>query len=157
MRKSERNKLIDSDNRKRLTLEEVKHRTSKLHPHIEILTDEYVNDKARFPVRCNKCSLVFTTTYNNLRQGNGCRDCANSKSRLSQEEFDRRMAKAAPWLEVLEPYKGAQTKLHVACKECSYIWTSTPVNLYKGPKCKECRKREREVFLREHKNKNSNK
>lgn len=156
MRKAERDKLIDSDNRKRLTIEEVKHRSSKLHPHIEILTDEYTNDKERFSVRCNKCSLVFETTYNNLRQGNGCRDCANAKTRLSQEEFDRRMAKAAPWFEVLEPYKGAQTKIHVMCKECGHIQSSTPVNLYKGPKCKQCRKRKRLEFLKEHESENKN-
>lgn len=148
MEKVDRSKLIDNENKQKLTLEEVKHRTKKLHEHIEILTDEYVNDKARFPVRCNKCGLVFTTTYNNLRQNNGCRDCANSKRRLSQEEFERRMTKAASWWELIEKYKGAQTKIHVRCKECDYIHHATPVNLYKGPKCKACRRRKGELVIK---------
>ena len=143
MDKVDRSKLIDPENKQKLTLEEVKYKSSKLHPHIEILQDFYENDKARFPVRCNKCGHVFETTWNNLRQMNGCARCANEKRKMSQLEFDTRMAKTCPWFEVLEPYQGAQTKIHVRCKKegCGYIYSSTPVNLWKGPRCKKCRQR----------------
>ena len=142
MEKVDRSKLIDPENKQKLTLDEVRYKSSKLHEHIEILTDEYVNDKARFPVRCNKCGHVFETTWNNLRQGNSCARCDNRKRRMTQQEFDTRMAKVAWWFEPLEPYQGAQTKIHVRCREegCGYIYASTPVNLWKGPRCKKCGK-----------------
>ena len=155
MRKAERDKLIDSENRKKLTMEEVKYRTKKLHPDIEILTDEYVNDKARFTVRC-KCGHVFVTTWNNLRQNNGCAKCDNKKRMLSQEEYERRLNKVSPWFEPIEKYQGVHTNIHVRCKECGHIHSARPVNLFKGQQCRKCRKRKREEFLKEHENKNKN-
>ena len=141
MEKVDRSKLIDPENKRKLTMEEVTYKSKQLHPDIEILTDEYVNDKARFPVRCNKCDLVFETTWNNLRQLNSCRRCVNAKRRMTQQEFDERIAKTAWWFEPLEPYQGAQKKIHFKCKEpkCGHIYASTPVNIWKGPLCKKCR------------------
>ena len=158
MRKAERDKLIDRENRTKLTLEEVKYRTKKLHPNIEILTDHYENDKARFTVRCNKegCGHVFETTYNNLRQKNSCARCYNRRRKLSQEEFERRTAKAVPWFEPLEKFDGVQKKMHFRCRECGHIHKSTPVNIWKGTQCQQCRKRKREEFLKEHENRSKN-
>ena len=61
-------------------------------------------------------------------------------TRLTPEEFVRRLAQRFPRIEALSDYVTAKEKISLRCKACSHEWQATPDNLLRGVKygCPKC-------------------
>lgn len=70
-----------------------------------------------------------------------------AKLKLTQEQFEKRLAERCPTIDVLENYQGATVKLACCCKVCGFLWKSSPSNMFSGHACPACA-RERNTAAR---------
>ena len=59
-------------------------------------------------------------------------------SKLTQVEFEERLAVSNPNIVALEPFVNTSTPLHVKCKVCDCEWSITPRSLLRGVGCPFC-------------------
>lgn len=109
-----------------------------LVPDVEIC-GEYNGSKMPIELKCKKCGYVWSAIYDCLRMGHMCPVCGGSKQ-LTKEEFRARVYNNAPFLELLEDYKGNnREKVLCKCKICGYVWNVPPPYFtYPHDRCKVC-------------------
>ena len=79
----------------------------------------------------------YAQTASVVHLGSGCPECAAKNSRLTQEEFEKRLG--AYTVDVLGEYKGYRTPVLVRCKICNREYEAWPNNLVKLEfGCNEC-------------------
>ena len=124
--------------------EEFKKKLNEINPDI-IPLEKYVKNNIKMQLQCKKCGYIWTTTPNKLLSSKtGCPKCNGGIKFTSEynEQFREEMLKKRPDLEILETYKGADTKIKICCKKCGHIWKSTPSHIRAGNKCPVCSKKE---------------
>ena len=109
------------------------------NPGITVL-GEFVDQDEPILVRCNRGHEYYSTPRN-LLAGCGCRKCADiqtgNRSRLSQDEFESRLAKRLPSVRALGDYRGMSHKVRVMCQLCGKDWSPRAGDLLrKGHKCR---------------------
>jgi Zn finger protein HypA/HybF involved in hydrogenase expression len=97
--------------------------------------------------RCSVCGSSFQPLYGNLQQGHGCTNCANGTLRLSEEEYEKRVAlvEKGQQIRVLTPFSEYTTltkKSDSLCLKCGMKIRPIFQSLFTGIGCGECWKRE---------------
>ncbi|MBQ7640219.1 MAG: hypothetical protein IJS91_04420 [Bacteroidales bacterium] len=72
--------------------------------------------------------------------------------KITNESFLKKVSEINDRIEFLDEYKGYRKKIKCRCKDCGYVWMSTPASLYKSQKCPSCfgthNNRERNLLMR---------
>ena len=125
--------------------------------NIEIL-GEYEGSKIKIKCRCKIDGYEWETLPQNLLKGYGCPKCGEKikikKQTKTHEEFMQEFYeknKNAENIEILEKYKGINTKIKCKCKIDGYEWEVTPNNLLNGRGCPKCsgKNKTTEYFINE--------
>ena len=136
---------------KRKTHDEFVKEMREISPELTIL-GQYERIHTPILVRCNKCGNTYQAQPGNLLSGYRCRKCWNSvcglSKRMSQEEFERRVAVSNPSIEVRSPYIKTGVKVKARCKECGHEWMANPVHLSRGHGCPVCWNKRRGIDRR---------
>lgn len=110
-------------------------------PTLEVV-GRYRGDGKRIRVRCRTCGYERDVIANSLlRQQEGGANCPNctGKKRLTQSEFESRLAEVSPSIRVLGKYRGANTGIEVECGLCGHRWSPTPASpLHAKSGCPNC-------------------
>lgn len=123
----------------KLTLEVIKERLKFINPDIEILSEEYTNQKDKMKCRCKKCNFISYRKWSYIRQGKKCYYCNKTSERLDVEEINNRLNVITPNIQVVSNYyKNQETPLTCKCKNCKTTWTSNWFGLRQGRKCPNC-------------------
>lgn len=72
----------------------------------------------------------------------------SSSSRISTEQFAKRLKKVNPDIEVLGNYVNSTTKIQVRSRDCGHIFDAAPVTLLRGQGCPKCRYKKSSRSLR---------
>ena len=121
---------------RRNSFDKVVQRLKDVNPYVEIL-GEYVSTDKPIECRCLKCNYIWKPTISNLYAGKGCPKCSGCYKR-SPEEFVNELHLISPDIEVIGTYVNSRTKVKCRCKECGYIWETTPSSLLSGTGCRNC-------------------
>lgn len=125
----------------RLTLAQVKERVAKKSPNIKILSDTYINNKAKLDCKCEACGREWQITASDLLQGCGCRVCGNKRGadakRYKRAQMQSVVEKVNPHIEVLSEENGDWIAWR--CRNCGGISKSRYSNLTSAKTCKQCR------------------
>ena len=152
----------------KLTQEEFVQRMHKLHPQINVV-GEYKDARTPIKLYCTIHDLYYEQTPDVAKRCKySCPQCniegTASQRRKTNETFLEEVSIAAPNVQILEEYNGANSKMKVRCKKCGHEWYSTPTSLLMGNECKPCamkyvqnyRIKSHEKFLQEIKERNIN-
>ena len=115
----------------------VEYRASLHKNKITVLSD-YANAHKKVKVLCNTCAHIWEASPNNLVRGRGCPCCAN-KLPVTQEEFEAKVKKKSPTLEVLGRYTLSKNKVSCRCIICNFTWDVLAYNLVSGISCLACK------------------
>lgn len=99
--------------------------------------ENYIDAKTKIKLKCNICGHIWYNNPNSILSGKRCPECFGTPKKTN-EKFIEEMEQKKPYVEVLEKYKDAHTKLIFKCKRCNYQWKDSPlVILHKGlcPNC----------------------
>lgn len=136
-----------------LTFEDVKNRIETAQPNLTVV-GEYEGYHKPIEVYCNICkitTIAYVSNFINLTAR--CKGCVAKKLHeifaLSQEEFENRVTKRYPNVEILGEYLDNQKSIECKCKIHNYIYTTTVKNLlYKGSNgCPLCNQSSGEILL----------
>ena len=115
------------------------------NPNVEAL-EPYQGSNEKIYFRCRKCNHPWPARPRHILAGHGCPKCGGSM-RLSNEEFIERLRMINPFIEPVDPYINAKTKIRCKCKRCNSEVEVTPDKLlYEGYQCSECTKRYKTSF-----------
>ena len=117
-------------------------RIYEIDPSLEIL-GEYKNGASAIQCRCKKCNYEWAPSANNLLNNRShCPKCskenAKSLTRMTHEEFVKRVADNNKSIEVIGQYKNTKSRIECRCKECGNVWFPTADSLLSGRKCRVC-------------------
>jgi len=122
------------------------------HPDIEVLSKEYNGNKEKVQCKCLVDGNVWWARPDNLLNGAGCRVCGDirtrDRSRVSKEEFLRRVSDTNSNLELISEYVDTHTKVKMRCNTDGYEWNVIPSDIFEGKHCPRCSKRERKTTER---------
>lgn len=127
-------------------LKDIKKELISINPNIEIISKEYENSKTPLTCRCNICSNIWKSRWNDLRKGIGCPECGVKTRSLtlatSIKEIRNRLKEMNPNIEVLSKKREFKdNKIHCVCKMCGCEWHPIVNNLLtKNSGCPECNK-----------------
>lgn len=111
------------------------------NPNIIVL-GKYVNSTTKIRVKCAKCGFEWDGFPDSLLHGHGCRECMkrsiSEKNRLPAGEFEARLQKKNPSIELLGEFQTASSHIQVKCKECGHIWNPIATSLLAGRGCPIC-------------------
>jgi len=128
---------------KKLTLKEVKERLKVINPNIEILSDEYVNSKAKLCCKCSIDDNIWYANWGHLKDGHGCPKCG-IKTQVGARTFsieyikEKLMEINSNIIILSEYYKNSNTKLRCKCLIDEYEWETTWNSLSQGKGCHKC-------------------
>lgn len=105
-------------------------------PNIEII-GEYKNQRTRIKVRCKQCGREYMANPISLLVGCGCAKCSGTLKK-THEQFIDEIQFLNNNIEIMSNYVGSKDKLKVKCKDCGYMWETTPNHLLCGSGCKKC-------------------
>ena len=141
---------IASSHKRALTTEKWVKKARKVHGEkYEYAKTKYVNSKTKVIITCPDHGDFKINPSNHISPGlkRGCNECSggkvvnwdNSKKRLSQTEFLKRVTKAAPSnLDFSKSiYKGQKNTVTVICK-LHGEFEAWPNNLFNGQNCPDC-------------------
>ena len=133
---------------------------ASVNPAITITT-EYLGTKKKVGCKCSVCGYEWSASPGNLtgsggRVPTGCPRC-HKQERYTPERFRELASKKSPQLEILEDYKGSQSKILCRCKKCGYesYVVATDLIRTKGHGCNRCNRlihKTTESFMEEMKN-----
>lgn len=126
----------------KLTLNKVKDKLSVINNDIEIISNEYKNQKTKLLCKCKKCGYEFKKDWVHLQRGNSCFLCfkENDSRRLNLKEIKERVRDLKTNVDIIGgKYKNNNSKLKCKCIVCKHEWSATWVNISKGRACPNCR------------------
>lgn len=101
------------------------------------LLSDYVGARDKIKLQCNKCDNVWECSFDNIRRGYWCANCAKCK-RLTIE-FIKEFAKSKGWVCLSDQYVNAHSDLLWKCDK-GHEWIGTYCNVKTKRICPECRK-----------------
>ena len=107
-----------------------------VNPNIEVI-GSYINANTPITVRCKQCGYEWNASPSNLKNGSGCPRCKR-KLKKTNEQFIQELSEVNSFVEPLEEYVGAHTKIKVRCEKCGREWFSSPNTLLRGNGCRIC-------------------
>ena len=110
---------------------------SKINPNIEIISKYTTCDEPIY-VKCKIDGYEWKTTPERLLAGRGCKQCANQKLRLSNDDFTAKLKLILPNIEPISEYLNTNTYIKYRCKQCGLIHKALPYNLLHGYGCPIC-------------------
>lgn len=128
-------------------LDEYKKRLSVARPRIEVVSTEPEKGSGKIKCRCLDCGREFEANPHSFfyrKSGHGCPKCGHKnggkKLRLTQAEFEERVAAISPEVEVAGEYMGRTIKIDCKCRVCGYKWSAIPGDvLNNGAGCPRCK------------------
>ena len=108
-----------------------------INPDVEII-GKYISANTPIETKCKKCGYVWGPIPTNLKNGSGCPKCKR-KTKKTNEEFVKELFEVHNNIEPLAPYINAHTKIGFRCKNCGYVWNTTPNKILRGLGCPNCR------------------
>ena len=124
-------------NRKEQILEDIK--TIAAKRKIRCLSTEYINDYTKLQFQCAE-EHIWMATPNNIKNGRGCRKCADKLSGLKKRGSIKtfyKLAKEHGGKCLSTVYDGTYGKLEFECSE-GHIWKTSAVNIKTGRWCPKC-------------------
>lgn len=128
---------------RRRTNEEFLLEIKKLNPTYSVLS-EYINCDTNVACHCNVHNIDFDATpYNLLKGKNGCELCRREKigknNRRTAEDFQSRLFKISPDIDVIGEYVQCKKHIECKCKIHNETFFATPDHLIQGETgCKQC-------------------
>lgn len=110
----------------------------------QILTDRYINNRIRVPVKCSR-GHDWTISWCGWSNGERCRHCWIEDSRLSTAQVAERLASKG--CELLGEYKGCDIPFKYRC-ECGHISYIRLHDWNKGHRCTRCGGEKARITLR---------
>ncbi len=104
-----------------------------------ILLSDYTQARAMIKIQCNKCNNVWECSFDNIRHGYWCAQCAGCK-RASIEEM-KEIAINRNGKCLTDTYKNAHIKLLWKCNVCETKWEATTNSIKSGSWCPTCGKK----------------
>lgn len=123
---------------RKMTTDEFRKELKKINKNIRVL-GEYKGSYIKTRVRCLKCANEWNVTPKELLKGTGCLKCYRIKQFDGQEEFQKKVAKINPKVEILGLYKGRRNRIETKCKICGHVWNPLANNLAQGKGCPKCK------------------
>lgn len=115
-----------------------KQKLFKKHPHI-VNVDDYVGFDIDILHKCTICgSEFYATPYLLLRTINGCIQCWYKSQTKTPEQYIRDVEQVHQYIEVIDDYIDAKTKIRHRCTLDGTIWSATPNNVLRGKGCPTC-------------------
>lgn len=127
----------------RLTLGEVRRRLRKINPLIKITDDKYVNARTKIKCVCLVDGMVWYPTWDNLRVGKGCPECANNRKRTPNNKFIKDVRKINRNVNIKSEYKNMASMMNCSCNKCGSDYIIRADSLMAGYGCPACSKRKR--------------
>ena len=122
---------------RRSTHEEYVYKVESINKNIEVL-GQYINARTKILHKCKKCMYEFYSKPNSILSGYGCPRCGGTM-RLTNKEYEERVANVNPNIEVVGHYVNMHVKILHKCKTCKYEWLVKPndvINRHNGcPMC----------------------
>lgn len=126
----------------RLSHEEFVARMQKINNNIEFKS-EYVLSSKKVLCKCKLCGTEWAAAANSLLSGTGCPSCARERAKrpsTSQEEFESRVLKNLPFIEILSEYKGIKSYIKCHCDMCNKTFEAQAATLLRGRSGHRCPK-----------------
>lgn len=127
-----------------LTTEEYKQKIIDKHVEVEVVS-EYIGTHKPITVKCLKCGKEWTArACHILDKSSPCPDCQLIKIRhrfaLSEEEFNKRVKEANPYVIPLEKYINKDTIMKFKCIKHNYVFENKASNFsdHRGLGCILC-------------------
>lgn len=112
----------------------------EINPDILIIGN-YKGANKPISCKCLKCGKEWEPLAKNLKH-HGCPNCSNERrknqTRISQEEFIKKVSVANPDIEIIGKYIGSHKPIACRCKKCGNEWSPIAYNLTKGHGCRKC-------------------
>lgn len=121
---------------KRKTHEEYLIEVSNINPNIEII-GKYIDAKTKILHRCKIDNYEWMAAPSKILVGRGCPKCGGTMKK-THEEYVAEVIKINPYIDVMEKYNGAQTKILHRCKKDDYEWYVRPDDILHGQGCPRC-------------------
>ena len=120
------------------------HLVKEKNPNIEIV-GEYNGSKNTIECVCKKCGYRWNPVAGRLINARaiGCPKCGGTL-KITPEAFVSQMDRINPKIEILGEYINTDTKIECRCKQCNYLWKTTPHMLKQGHGCPRCSKKKKE-------------
>ena len=128
----------------RLSNDEFIERVQAINPNIEVLED-YINTTTKIEFKCKICNYMWRSRAGAVLSGHGCPNCGGSK-RKEHSTFITELMNINPFIEVLDTYINARTKILCRCTKCNNKWYAAPDKLLQGIGCPQCDKRNKTSF-----------
>lgn len=114
-------------------------RIYSLRDDIEIL-GTYMGYYDKVMYRCKICGYISEATPKQLYRCGSCPNCKRINSRITNEEFLRRMSELHPTINILSEYETQNTHILCQCKICGHIWSPVARSLLCKEGCPHCHK-----------------
>lgn len=100
---------------------------------------EYINEKTKVAIKCNKCGKLFYQKPFLHLKGHGCPYC-NGGVMYKQDDFLKIVRENNKHNLILDDfiYTNAITKSKCKCGDCGYEWKALPSSLTSGHGCPKC-------------------
>ena len=102
---------------------------------------QYINNKTKVSIKCNKCEHIFLQTPNDHLQGYGCKKCADNNLKSNTKEFIIKAKKihGDKFNYDLVEYVKSSSKINIKCNKCNKIFLIIASNHLKiNSKCSLC-------------------
>ena len=119
-------KLWDSQ---RYDIDFIKNKLETINDKVEIMDTEYINSRTKLNCKCKVCDYEWSASWNVLRKGHGCKQCANEKLKderiFSFQNIKKEIEESGKILLLSREYLGANYYLDVKCIDCGKEWSAT--------------------------------
>lgn len=103
---------------KKITHDEFVNEVNQLYPDKYTILSTYTGRTKRILVQYNKCKHFYNSRALKLLSGNDCPVCCGG-IKLTQEEFEAKVAEINPHLKVIGKYKSMNDSVSVFCNICN--------------------------------------
>lgn len=94
-----------------------------------LLSKEYVNQKQKLNIQCNKCQHIWSVSYEKIKWKNSwCPECVLIKKRFSYD-FVKSFIETKDGILLSKEYKNQRQKLNIQCNKCQYVWSASFGNI----------------------------
>ena len=98
---------------------------------------KYIDAKTKIKLKCRICGHIWENRPNSILRGTRCPKCFGTPKK-SNIDFIKEMKIKKPYVEVLEDYKDAHTKIKFKCKKCGHKWNDSPLIILHKGLCPNC-------------------
>jgi hypothetical protein len=125
----------------KLAIDEFINKANEIHENkYDYELVNYINNKTKVKIKCNKCLIIFEQTPNGHMSGRGCTQCdINNKTKtLEQFIIESKLIHNNKYDYSLTEYINSYTKVKIKCNKCLIIFEQLPNNHLLGQDCLDC-------------------